>query len=415
MLKIIHTSDWHLGQNFYGYDRSEEQRDFLRQLADIAREHKPDALLVSGDIFHTAAPSNSAVNLYVEEMLNIHKACETMSIIVIAGNHDSASRLDCDKRLWELAGVTVIGSLARNEEGSADLDRHIIRVRDKDNEVDKGIIAAVPFAYPSSFPKTDAEGANRQEAYFDALLHRVEEQNTSQLPVVLMAHLAVNNSDFTGHDRNMKMECVEISSLGEGYDYAALGHIHRPQDVSERARYCGTPIPVSFDEQCEHSVSIVVIDRHNDLPRIETKRIKNLRPLHTIPANEPVELDAALDEVAISKDIARAYIRLNVLVEQFLPNGAQERAANAVSAQLGRFCEIKKTARVVASGLSQQMSMEEFNSKQPIEVANQYYIDTWQREMTEREKEMFNYVYQLVEEENRNETQETYHQQYRID
>ena len=395
MLKIIHTSDWHLGQNFYGYDRSEEQRDFLRQLADIVRKNTPDALLVSGDIFHTAAPSNAAVNLYVDEMLNIHKACETMSIIVIAGNHDSASRLDSDKRLWELAGVTVLGGIARDEKGNADLERHIIPVGNK------GYIAAVPFAHPSSFPKTEAEGANRQQAYFNALLHRVEEQNINQLPVVLMAHLAVNNSDFTGHDRNMMMECVEISTLGEGYDFAALGHIHRAQDVSERARYCGTPIPVSFDEQCEHSVSIVEIDRHGDMPRIETKRIKNLHPLHTIPADEPVELETAFDLISRSNDITGAYIRLNVLVEQFLPNGAQERAASAVSIKQGRFCEIKKTARVTANGPSRQMSMDEFNSKQPIEVANQYYLDKWQREMTDREKEMFNYVYQLVEEENR--------------
>ena len=401
MLKIIHTSDWHLGQNFYGYDRSEEQRDFLRQLADIAREHKPDALLVSGDIFHTAAPSNSAVNLYVEEMLNIHKACETMSIIVIAGNHDSASRLDCDKRLWELAGVTVIGSLARNEEGSADLDRHIIRVRDKDNEVDKGIIAAVPFAYPSSFPKTDAEGANRQEAYFDALLHRVEEQNTSQLPVVLMAHLAVNNSDFTGHDRNMKMECVEISSLGEGYDYAALGHIHRPQDVSERARYCGTPIPVSFDEQCEHSVSIVEIDRHGELPRVTTKRIDNIKPLHTIPAGEPLPLDDALAEVERRTDIRGAYIRLNVRVDDYLPSGAMERSASVVSDRQGRFCEIRKTAPATNAAPSHQMTIEEFNDKSPLEVASQYIQEKFNREMTEKEKEMFNVVYQSVQEENR--------------
>ena len=117
MFKFIHSSDWHIGQSFYGYDRSEEQRDFLRQLADIVRKHTPDALLVSGDIFHTAAPSNAAVNLYVEEMLNIHKACPTMAIIVIAGNHDSASRLDSDKKLWQLAGVTVIGSITRDENG----------------------------------------------------------------------------------------------------------------------------------------------------------------------------------------------------------------------------------------------------------------------------------------------------------
>ena len=398
MFKFIHSSDWHLGQNFYGYDRSEEQRDFLRQLADIVGREQPDALLVSGDIYHTAAPSSTAINTYVDGMIAIHEACPAMAIIVIAGNHDSASRLECDKRIWEFAGVRVLGGIARNETGLADLDRHIIKVGDK------GIVAAVPFAYPSSFTKVSEENtdsAERQRRYFEALQRRVEELNSDQLPVALMAHLAVNNSDFTGHDRNMVMECVEIDTLGTGYDYAALGHIHRPQSLSDRAYYCGTPIAVSFDEQCEHSVSIVEIVQHGDLPLVRKAIIKNLKPLHTIPAKEPVKLDEALALVESSKNIEGAYIRLNVLVDQYLPNGAQEQAASIVSGKQGRFCEIKKTALAVANGPRPQMTIEEFNRMQPIEVANQYFLDEFNREMTDKEKEMFNHVFQLVQEENR--------------
>ena len=398
MFKIIHTSDWHLGQNFYGYDRSEEQRDFLRQLATIVREQQPNALLVSGDIYHTAAPSSAAVSMYVEGMLDIRQACPTMTIVVIAGNHDSASRLESDSLLWKVAGVNVLGGVSRNSEGLADLDRHIITVEGK------GIIAAVPYAHKSSFPKVEdieIENEKRQCAYFDALLKRVNELNTEGLPVALMAHLAVSNSDFTGHDRNMVMECVDIDTLGAGYDYAALGHIHRPQQVSDRARYCGTPIPVSFDEQCEHSVSIVTIDAHGAMPQVTTAAIKNRRPLHTVPAKEAVDLDTALAEVERRTDIKDAYIRLNVAVDRYLPNGAQERAAKAVSERQGRFCEIKKTALNSPAGQSKQMTVEEFNKKLPIEVANQYYLDQYGQEMTDEEKAMFKYVQQLVEEENR--------------
>ena len=399
MFKFLHTSDWHLGQNFYGYDRSEEQRDFLAQLADIVRKHTPDALLVSGDIFHTAAPSNAAVNLYVEGMLNIHKACPTMAIIVIAGNHDSASRLDSDKRLWELAGVTVMGTVARDKNGKADIGSHIIKVGDK------GIVAAVPFAYPSSFPvptgMDDIEREQRQKTYFQALLEQANHKNADQLPVVLMAHLAVSNSDFTGHDRDMKMECVDITALGTGYDYAALGHIHRPQNVSERARYCGTPIPVSFDEQCEHSVSIVEIDRHGDLPRIESKVIKNIKPLRTLPANEPVDFETALQQLKDYNPNEHSYIRLNVKVEQYLPNGAQEQAAKAVADKQCRFCEIKKTATVAITRNATQMTIEEFNKKTPLDIANQYFIDTYGHPMNDEHQDMFNHIYQLIQEESR--------------
>ena len=398
MFKIIHTSDWHLGQNFYGYDRSEEQSDFLRQLADIVRKHTPDALLVSGDIFHVAAPSNAAVNLYVEGMLAIHKACPAMSIIVIAGNHDSASRLDCDKRLWELAGVTVLGSIARNDKGTADLKRHIIKVNDK------GIVAAVPFAYPASFPRTTEDtidSEQRQQAYFQALLDYADAHNPDQVPVVLMAHLAASGSDLTGHDQNMKMECVDLATLGTGYDYAALGHIHRPQQLSDRARYCGTPIPVSFDEQCEHSVTIVEIDTHDAMPRIETKRIKNIKPLHTIPAAKPVDLDEAMSQLQAFDADEPAYIRLNVKVDRFLPNGALEKAVLAVQDKQCRFCEIKKTSTAIEHHHATQMTIEQLSKMIPADVANRFYIEKTGKPMTEQELAMFNEVYHEVEKENR--------------
>ena len=398
MFKFIHTSDWHLGQNFYGYDRYEEQQHFLEQLATIVGDQRPDALLVSGDIFHTAAPSNTAVKMYVNALLNIHKACESTTIIVIAGNHDSASRLDSDKRLWELAGVTVLGGIARDRNGIADLNSHIINVKDV------GIVAAVPFAYPSSFPLTpdnpDTVREQRQQAYFQALLDQANTGNEEKhLPVVLMAHLAVSNSDCTGH--SMIMECVELDTLGQGYDYAALGHIHRPQNLSDRARYSGTPIPVSFDEQCEHSVSIVEIDSHGAAPRIERVVINNLKPLHTIPASDPVEFDDALTLVAKRKDVAGAYIRLNVKTERYLPNGAQERAAKAISEMNGLFCEIKKTSNIVTVRPQQQMTVEELNNMQPIDVSRRFFLQKFDREMTDQELEMFNYVYHLIQEEER--------------
>jgi exonuclease SbcD len=398
MFKFIHTSDWHLGQNFYGYDRSEEQSDFLQQLADIVRKHTPDALLVSGDIYNTAAPSNATVNMYVNAMLDIHRACPTMAIIVIAGNHDSASRLDSDRRLWELAGVTVVGSIARGDKGKADLSHHLVNVGDK------GIVAAVPFAYPSSFPRVSAEPApvdQRQQRYFQALLDRAQEVSEGGIPVALMAHLAVRDSDFTGHDGNILMECVPISTLGQGYDYAALGHIHHPQNLDQRVRYCGTPIAVSFDEQCEHSVSIVEIDGHGVTPRITTRAIKNIKPLHTIPAMEPVDLETALTLLQQLDPDQRAYIRLNVQVERYLPSGSQERAAMAAAGKACIFCDIKKTATSATTHRASLMTIEELNSKQPIEVANQFFKDKHGSPMNEQQQEMFNYIYQMVKEENR--------------
>jgi exonuclease SbcD len=199
----------------------------------------------------------------------------------------------------------------------------------------------------------------------------------------------------------MTMECVELDTLGTGYDYLALGHIHRPQQLSERARYCGTPVPVSFDEQCEHSVSIVEIDNHEAVPRIITQRIKNLNPLHTLPADAPVSFEDALKLLQQFDADERAYIRLNVQVDRFLPAGALERAALAVKDKQCRFCDIKRTVTATGSRVATQMTLEEFNQMTPIEVAQRYFMDKNNAAMSEAQQEMFNMIYQAVKEENR--------------
>ena len=388
MFRFIHTSDWHLGQNFYGYDRSEEQRDFLRQLADIVAHQQPDALLVSGDVYHTPSPSSSAVSMYVKSMLDIHEACPSMAIIVIAGNHDSASRLESDSLLWRLAGVTVLGGIARNSDGSADLDRHVVRVGDR------GIVAAVPFGYPASFPQVDGNTVTRdqrQQAYFQALLDRANSLSPDPLPVVLMAHLAVSGSDITGHDNTVLMDSMALTELGTGYDYAALGHIHHPQQPGNNARYCGTPLAVSFDEQCEHSVSLVEIAAHGSAPVITTRKIKNIRPLHTIPAREPADFDTVLTLLQGLNDGENAYVRLNVLVDGHLPHDAQTRAAQVLEEKNCRYCCIKRTLPAAATARSpRRMHLEELSAKQPIDVADQFFKDRTGNAMSDQQREMFN-------------------------
>ena len=393
MFRFIHTSDWHLGQNFYGYDRSEEQRDFLRQLADIVSAQQPDALLVSGDIYHTAAPASSTVSMYVEAMLDIHEACPGMAIIVIAGNHDSAARLDSDSLLWQRAGVNVLGGVARDTDGNALLDRHLIHVGDS------GIVAAVPFCYPGAFPQIKEGHAvreQRQQAFFQALLERADSVNPQGLPVVLMAHLAVTGSDFTGHDGPMMMDSVALDSLGTGYDFAALGHIHRQQQLSDRARYCGTPLAVSFDEQCEHSVSLVEIDAHRSLPVIRNLPIKNLKPLHTIPARLPVDFETVMNLLYNIDGYENAYVRLNVLIDGKLPHDAQTRAATELEKKNCRFCCIKRTLPPGAGGHPPRMSLEELTAKRPIDVADRFFKDKTGDSMNVLQREMFNEAYQQV-------------------
>ena len=113
-MKIIHTSDWHIGQIFYEYDRDGEHLAFLERLREIIVSEKPDALLISGDIFDSAMPSAQSQRLYTDAILRLKSACPDMTVVVTAGNHDSGTRLETVRNLWDKSGVKVIGCLSRN-------------------------------------------------------------------------------------------------------------------------------------------------------------------------------------------------------------------------------------------------------------------------------------------------------------
>ena len=124
-----------------------------------------------------------------------------MQIIITAGNHDSSSKLEINRNLWKYAGVTVVGSIRRNEAGQVDLERHIVEVKNGCGEL-KGYVIALPHVYPQNFPALDEEvpREERQHHFIQTLLNRVKERNQGNLPVVLMAHLALTGSDITGQD-----------------------------------------------------------------------------------------------------------------------------------------------------------------------------------------------------------------------
>ena len=123
-MKILHTSDWHLGHTLYNYDRTAEQQSFLRQLTRIVTEEQPDAMVVSGDIYHYSSPAAATQKMYTDAMLNIHQACPGMAIVVTAGNHDSSSKLEIDSSLWQHFGLNVVGNIERTAE-EVNLDKHI--------------------------------------------------------------------------------------------------------------------------------------------------------------------------------------------------------------------------------------------------------------------------------------------------
>ena len=339
-MKIIHTSDWHLGHRLYNYDRTDEEEHLFRQLAAVVERERPDALVVGGDVFHTGAPGNDVAKRFTERLLDVQAACPTMETVVIAGNHDSYSRLVVDKALWSRCRVHVFGIPAEDGEGRAVFERNVVVLPGK------GVIAAVPFCHPRNFPTVDGEaGENRAENYFGGLARHVA-ACAKGLPLVLVAHLAVKGDiDLRGHDRSRLVageECIEAEALGTDYDYMALGHIHCPQWIKgakKLARYCGSPRASHFDEAYDHGVDVVTVEAGRE-PDVRTEVFEPLHDLATLCGDEGKPFEEALQEVAGAELPQDTYVRLNVRLGPGEMPGPDwtERSRKACLAKGLRFC-----------------------------------------------------------------------------
>ena len=339
-MKIIHTADWHLGHRLYNYDRTDEEEHFFRQLAETVRKEQPDALVVSGDIFHSGTPGNDVAKRFTDRLLDVQAGCLAMETVVIAGNHDSYSRLEVDKALWGRSRVHVFGMPAEDHEGKAEFARNVVEIPGK------GLIAAVPFCHPRNFSLVEgAESDDRAKDYFDGLARYVRSR-AGGLPAVLMAHLAVSGDiDLRGHDKLFIVggeECVDVADLGAAYDYVALGHIHCPQWVRgarKIARYSGSPRAIHFDEAYDHGVDVVTVVAGRE-PEVRTEVFEPLHALVTLCGDDGKPFNEALAEVASASLPPDTYVRINVRLgaDEMAGPDWTERSRMACLARGVRFC-----------------------------------------------------------------------------
>ena len=388
-MKILHTSDWHLGHVLYNNDRDKEQQAMLEQMADIVEEQKPDVFLVCGDVFHTSQPSNTAQTMLSEGLMNIHKANPEMVIVMTAGNHDSPTKHEIFRTPWQTLNVYAIGLLEKDN-----LDKHIIEVPGK------GYILAIPYVNEQMLPK----------GFYQQLLDKVAEKNTEGLPVIMMAHTTVKECNYQGHDQATEyivggIDSIDLDQLGEGYDYLALGHIHHEQFVhsgKHNVRYCGTPLPISFDETFNHTISMVEINKHGETPTVTEIDIQNPRPLVNLPSKGFAPWETAKELLQQFPADIHAYIRLNVEVETFLPAGAGEEAASLVDGKQCKFCIINSKKNASSQSEVKVLTVQEFQAEKPIEIAKQY-ADYTGTKFNDEMSSMFNEVLAMVANDTRNE------------
>lgn len=388
-MKILHTSDWHLGHMLYNYDRTDEHQSMIDAMVDIVDTHKPDLMVLCGDVCDNGQPSASVQTMFVNALEKLKSAHPEMAIVVTAGNHDSPSKHDIFKAVWARFNVHTFGNV-----NTEDLNSHIV-------ELDgKGYVIAVPYVNARSMP----------QGLYQSLLDEVEQRNTDSLPVIMMAHTTVAGSDFSGHDKTDdrivgNIEACNIADMGTGYDYLALGHIHRKQFVhggDGRVRYSGTPVAKTFDECYAHGVSIVEIARHGDRPTVTEVEIQPLHPLVNLPADGGFcDLEKGLELLEAFPGDSPAYLRLNVEVKDFLPPTAMQRAQQAIEGKQCSLLNINARKAVSERVASVAMTVQEFQAEAPIDIAARYAADRG-LDFDDDLRELFREVVELVNNEERN-------------
>ena len=316
-MKILHTSDWHLGQSFFTKSRKNEHAAFLKWLLQQVEVHQIDAIIVAGDVFDTGTPPSYARELYhafIGELQGMQ-----CTLVVLGGNHDSVSVLNESKALLKYLNSHVIASTY------GELSEQVITLNDRKGQP-SAVLCAVPFIRPRDVLVSEAgqSGTDKRQALGDAIKQHygalynealslrasIEEKqgeegskNSAAIPIIATGHLTA-----LGVSQSESVRDIYIGTL-EGFDakgfppadYIALGHIHRPQKVAktEHIRYSGSPIPLSFDElNTQKQVVLITFESESTTPTISTL------PVPRFQAMEVIKGDLKAIEAAISKSDA---------------------------------------------------------------------------------------------------------------
>lgn len=270
-MKIIATSDWHLGNLFHGNDRLPEHKHFMNWLLTQIDEQKPDALLIAGDIFDNGNPSANAQSAFYDFLADATQRYPEMQIVITAGNHDSANRLEAPRALLTRHKVEIRGNIRIDWENGDDGERRrivnyddlIIPIRNKEGE--EIIVLAVPYLRSDIVQNQNySEGVN---GFIRELTQRARELYPDGI-LLMMAHMYATGADIAKNDASEKIviggqEEVNMDGWSNHPDYLTCGHIHKRQRIwnTDWARYSGSILPMSFAEKdYTHGVDLVTFE-----------------------------------------------------------------------------------------------------------------------------------------------------------
>ncbi|MFP5498844.1 MAG: exonuclease SbcCD subunit D C-terminal domain-containing protein [Gammaproteobacteria bacterium] len=409
-MRLFHTSDWHLGQNLHGQERDFEHTCFLDWLLGQLGLHRPDVLLIAGDIFDTVNPPLKAQERLYDFIIGAHEQNPALTIVMIAGNHDSGSRIELPAPLMRRLRTHALGRVLWLDDGQLDVERLLIPLPGADGEI-AGWCLALPFLRPA-----EVTGAQLGDDYLRGIgqVHEwliaaanAKRQPGQALVAISHAHMA-GGSVSEDSERSLiigNAEALPASLFDASVSYVALGHLHKPQRVNgeERIRYCGSPIPLSFSEiGYQHQILDVQLDGEI-LVSVESRLIPrsvNLQRLEAAPLADILKQLADLPDIDLLAETQRQpWLEVRVRLDEPQPDLRQQ-VENALQGKAVRLVRI--AAEYAGNGGredSQEDRLIELDQLTPQELFSRAWQESYGSEVDEQTLKDFAVLLQEVQQE----------------
>ena len=393
-LKILHTADWHIGQTFFEFDRTFEHHQFLNWLTQTIAEKEIDVLLICGDVFDVSNPSAASIRMFYEFLKKATQVKQNLQIIVIAGNHDSPSRLEMPNPLLEAFNIHVVGSIQRDANGNVDYGRFLIPLKNFSGK-NYGYCIAMPYIRMCDFLPGTYNGTNLAESisqiYQEACEFALSKRSFGEA-IIAMGHLHVLNAEISDNDKSERqimggLEYVPASAFHNSIAYVGLGHIHKAQKINkcDHIRYSGSPLPMSFSE-INYKHQVVYFEIANEkCVNISILEVPVTVELLKIPSQHK-HIDDVIKELlllpGVTNNSLAPYLEVRVLL-----SGPEPSLRHKIEAVLNnkhvRLAKIDVKYQQTDNEKKDALTFDRLQELRPIEVFQKIYKHKFQNDVPE--------------------------------
>ena len=420
-MKIITTSDWHIGNLFHGNDRLPEHKHFLKWLLGQIEMQQPDVLLVAGDVFDNGNPSAAAQSAYYEFLADATQSCPGLQIVITAGNHDSASRLEAPRALLTRHKVEIRGTVHRtwtqtDEGGKWDVDFDDLMIPVEGQDGTRAVVLAVPYL------RSDVVQNASYSAGVNDFLRQLTDAARAKHPdtrLVMMAHMYAKGAEIASKDASEKIviggqEEVNMDGWNDHPDYLTCGHIHKRQHIwnTDWARYSGSILPMSFAEiDYRHGVDLVTLPDEGK-PQVEFLEYTPQHKLRILPEGDeeltPKKLQKLIntelpDRTNGQLDDDFVYVVLKVKLEKVSNDDIKE-LESLIGTKNAVLCKIQKIISTLdistISGNQQIHSIDDILNRDPLDTLKETFAVKHNTEMSEHQEQMLKELVKSIKEEN---------------